>query len=592
MKKSWKLIIGIIVLLVVVSITIDKIAANMANKQLRKIQEQFSGQYDFSYEKLNVRLLKKDIVLKNFKFFSIVDSSHSHNKFDFELDKLHLHLDGYFNLVLDGTLDISKIEIIKPKVSYGLKKHDSNTDVKSQIQDSTIAVNDAGEKFLKFLKVEEFVLEDGNADIYRLEDPDMKIFYVDDLDIIISDINLDFENDSIFEKTKVSNFDLSASNVYNNDLENHKLSIGNISYSLASKGFAVNNLHVKNKQDPSIYNSKIKYRSPWISVDVEKIEFDIYPWEIFKNGVFDLGVISLTKPNVELFIDLNKALNPKIKPMPSRIIRDIPIDFNIDSIQLVDATFVFKAKSKGEKPGMLKISPINGNLTNITNTPDLLDENPIMKLDVETKLWDEGIVDLEIEVDINDINDKMHVDGKMINMPFVKAENMIKNMFGVEVTSGYIDLLEFQFDATDVYSEGKVVLNYHDLVLDLKKKDKSDKSTDDKQFKEKSNHFINFAVHGAIIKDNIPGDKKYTPVGYIMRERIRDKAFADAIWGSIQDGIFDIIIIDALYNSKNKYKKQIKKEQKAEEKSKKKEDKPNSKNEKHKLKLFNKKKSK
>ena len=71
----------------------------------------------------------------------------------------------------------------------------------------------------------------------------------------------------------------------------------------------------------------------------------------------------------------------------------------------------------------------------------------------------------------------------------------------------------------------------------------------------------------AVRRDNVPGRKTYDPIGYIIRDRVRDKAFSDALWGSIQMGIFDVVLKDAFYNSRKKYGKEEKKKEKQESKA-------------------------
>ena len=166
----------------------------------------------------------------------------------------------------------------------------------------------------------------------------------------------------------------------------------------------------------------------------------------------------------------------------------------------------------------------------------------------------------------------MYVKGQVDDLELKQVENMIKNLFGIRVKSGYIDLIKFEYIADDVTSKGTVVFNYHDLELDLKKKDGKDKNTGDNKYKEKSNKFLNFFAKEALRKNNIPGSDKYVSAGYIYRERIRDKAFSDALWGSIEVGLLDVAVKDAFFNAKKKHIRKEKKKVRKEEQSARKEE--------------------
>ena len=572
LKWYWKtLIIGPIVFIIVINI-IDYYVEYYADKQLNKIRDQFAGKYDFSYDELNVKLAQKVVVLKNFQFFSTIDSSFNENKVDFRLDELYLHLNSYIELAVSGKLNLKKVGIYNPSITYGLKRLNNSEAKPDSIYDTT--TKQKKDLFLNRLHISEFVLENGKSDVYRLTKSNDKILFIKDLDIHATDISVDFTNDSLFASSSIKTLVYNASDIINNDLKNLELSIGNIHYDLSSEGFTIDKFHIKNKKSRKAFNAARQYRGPWISLDVEKIEFDIFPWDVYKDGIFDLGKIILTQPNIELFVDLNLPLSPKIKPMPGKMIRDVPIEFNLDSLQLIDAVFVFMPKMKGENPGNVKLAPINGYMTNITNVSAYLEENPKMKLDIDCKIWDEGDVEIYIEVDVADKNDPMYVKGQVADLSFKQVENMIMNLFGIKVKSGYIDLLKFEYVADDVTSKGKVVFDYYELELDLKKKAGKNKETGDEKYNEKSNKFLNFFAKEAIRRDNMPDSSKYVATGYIYRERIRNKAFSDALWGSIEVGLLDVAVKNAFFNSKKNYnkkeKKKVRKEEQAKRKSKKK----------------------
>ena len=567
LKWYWKVLIAFAVLIAIGLFSADIIVDRLAEKEFRKIQEQFAGKYILDYDKLKVNILTKDVVLKNFKFFAIIDSSGNRDKFNFELDKLYIHLDDYFGLISEGSLNIKKIEIINPKVVYGLKRIEDSKDQSSQeLTDSTIIEEASDELFLKYLNIDELVLENGVADVFTLKKPDDKVLFIEKLDVNITEISVDFTTDSILAGSNFKTFVYNAANIYSTGLKDHELSIANFNYDYAGEGFTISNFHIKNKKDKEAFNAERKYRTPWIAVDVEEIAFNLDPWNFYHDEIIDLGKISLTEADITIYVDLNLELSPKIKPMPSKMIRSVPVKFNLDTLELIDASFVFMNKMKGENPGYLKLAPINGYMSNITNVPELLEIDPIIKLDIDTKIWDEGIVDIQINIDVPNLNDPMQVDGKVTDLSMKKVDNMITNLFGVEVISGYIDLLEFHYVATDVLSTGEVVFNYSDLFLDLKQQQLKKSDDGENVYKNKSNYFLNFLVQEAIRNDNIPGKKSYVPVGYIFRDRIRDKAFSDALWHSIQQGLFDVAIKDAFFNSKKKYEKEQKKKKKKSEK--------------------------
>lgn len=570
MKWYWKVLIAVFFIGLFASFSADWVAERIADQQLHKIQKQFNGKYEFTYDKLDVNVFRRRIVLENFKFYSLVDSNEHKLKIDLALDRLNLHVGSYIRLVVNGKLVLRQIDIVNPTVSYGLvAHHEASKTVTSENASSDTTDEDV---FLKYLIVKSFNLENGSANIYRLAHPDRKILLIDDLNISMTDINVDFTSDSVFATSSFDEFIWSASNVTNTDLKDHELSIENIYYDVNKKGFSISKFHLANSKSPEAFNENREYRAPWIKVDVEKIKFNIHPLHFFKEGFFQLGTIELFKPEITIYVDLNHPLTPDVKPMPSKMIRSVPEDFILDSLKIRDGTFVFKPKMKGEFPGMVKHSPLNGHITHITNISELLENDPNMYLEMDTKIWDEGIVKLNMEINIPDINDEMKVDGTVRDLSLKKSEYLIENLFGVGVESGHLDLLEFHYVANDIYGQGKTVFNYSDLVFDLKKEDKKLESGDEKVYDEtKSHKFLNFLVNSSVRENNMPGDKKYNAEGFIYHERERNKAFSAMLWECIQTGIIDVVVKDSFFNAKKKHNRKQKKEVKAEEKEEKKE---------------------
>jgi hypothetical protein len=566
MKRYHILLLAIGLLLIIGVFSIDFVAKKITEQQIEKIQKQFEGKYDFTYGDLSVSVVKRTVVLTDFTFNSNVDSTGHKLKVDLTLDRLYLKLSSYVRMVVNGNIDLRKVSIDNPSISYGIvPKH--NPSKKVQTLDSTkLATNDL---FLKKIIVEEFELENGYGNFYPIKDPAKKILLIDDLDIYITQVEVDIESEDLTTSTTFDDFIWTAHKVSNNALPNHRVSIENIHYDANNKGFEISGIQFINKVGKEEFNKNREFRAPWIDLKMESILFNVHPLHFYQDGIFKLGTIELVNPEITIYVDLNHPLTPDVKPMPSKMIRDIKPLFHLDSLILHNGTFIFLPKMKGENPGMVKLSEINGEITEVTNVDSLLVRDPNFYVDLETRIWDEGKVDLSLVVNVADYDDPMHVVGTVQDLQLKKAENMILNLFGVGVESGYLHYLHFDYEANDYSGQGSLIFNYTDLKFDLKKKDK-DQHGDDNTFDEhKSKKFLNKIVESTIRESNMPTDPKYKSSGFIYHERTRHKAFSALLWECIQTGITDVVIKDSYFDARkkhnrdlNKYKKSVEKEQK------------------------------
>ena len=163
-------------------------------------------------------------------------------------------------------------------------------------------------------------------------------------------------------------------------------------------------------------------------------------------------------------------------------------------------------------------------------------------------------------MDLSSSLDRIDASGSLKNMSFKKAENMVKPLYGIEVLSGYIDQMLFDFAMDENNGKGKMVFDYRDLKVDVKAEDKKDKKEgDETKYTDKSVGVFNFAANNAVRTSNIPGEKGYKTDGNIIVDRTKNKPVFDLLWNCLANGMMDIAIKDLYFNSEKNYSKKQKK---------------------------------
>ena len=230
-KWYWKALIILVILGTIILISTNKVAESIVEYQLDKIKEQFAGSFEFSYDELDLQVFRRKVILKKFRFSTIIDSTNTKDKIDFELDELDVHFKDYFKLVAEGQLDIKKIEFVNPHVIYGINKNKKQVLENSSIgQSDSAATTNPEDLFLKELTIGELILEKGKADVYHINNQDEKLVFIDSLFVNITGIFIDFTSGSLFGKPVFENFKLDAYNMYKSDLKDHNLRIDNLHY--------------------------------------------------------------------------------------------------------------------------------------------------------------------------------------------------------------------------------------------------------------------------------------------------------------------------------------------------------------------------
>ncbi len=560
MKWYWKILVGLFVMLVIGFFSIDYIATSIVEKEVKKFKNQVRHNYDFDYKSLNLSLIGRTIVLREFEFYTIVDSSYNTNKFDFKLDKLDLKYATYSDIFFNRSVDIIEVVLRQPEISFGLRSlsgKDSKNDDSNKKNDSLKT------SFFEKITLEEIRIESGKVNFYNLEKPDKKIVFVNDLDVNVNGFVIDLMKDSFFisEASKKPLF--SFKEIYKNDLKNHNLHVDEIQYSYYTKDLKITNFHFENKDSPEVYRKTLSYRSPWFSINVPEIQLKIDPDLIYDSGILLLPKLAITDADITISNDLRLPLKPSHKPMPGSQIKASNINFLMDSLIINNAQLTYIHKGEAVETGFLKFSKFNALALNVTDMDSLIAINPYLDLKVSAKLWDEGNLNTNFRMDLSSDLDRMDVAGSLKNMSMKKIENMVKPLFGIAVNSGQINQLAFNFGMDENMSKGKIIFDYSDLQLDVKAEDKDQKKVEQEtQYTDKSMGILNFAFNNAIKSSNIPGDKNYKSEGNIILDRVKDKSVFDLLWNSLAVGMMDIVVFDALYNSQKNYEKKLKKQEK------------------------------
>ena len=241
MKWYWKLLIALVVLLILAIISMDTITTRYVDSNVRRLQKQVEGSYNFDYKSLNVSILQKRVVLKDFEFESVIDSLNTNNKLTLHLDKLILHFSTYQEVLIEGKLHIIRAQLKRPIIDYGLKKKLSHENVddsslepqpEAENEDEDVIAEKNKEKFINTIIFDKIKITDGIADIYHLEEADKKLLHVEDLDLTVSKLNVDLDQRSISKMLKTEDLDIAFSNITTNELKNHDLSIDKIKFKL------------------------------------------------------------------------------------------------------------------------------------------------------------------------------------------------------------------------------------------------------------------------------------------------------------------------------------------------------------------------
>jgi hypothetical protein len=221
----------------------------------------------------------------------------------------------------------------------------------------------------------------------------------------------------------------------------------------------------------------------------------------------------------------------KIGRYPHQLLQQLDAPISLKKILLkdIDISYALYNKASNQR-GRLSFEKTSGTITNVTNVASAKATNPIMEAKLSTYLMGQGKFDINFKFNLAAKNGAFSYAG-VLGATNARVLNQITKPLGlVQINRGNVDKLEFNFDADDFGSKGKVNFWYYDLSVALMKNDPD------------RGHLVrlgllSFLANALIINSenpNLNGDFISAPVVY---QRPENTSFFNLIWKSLFIGI-------------------------------------------------------
>jgi len=237
--------------------------------------------------------------------------------------------------------------------------------------------------------------------------------------------------------------------------------------------------------------------------------------------------------NFHIFTDKTLPENTNKKSTGKFFYEDLlatPRAIYIHTVNVEKSNVAYEEKAgKSGMTGTIFFNDIDAQLNNVTNIPEHLLKDNVMKLQSSTRIM--GIVPLRSlwNMSLGTTDGSFRVTGNVGAFMPVVMNPVIEPLGMATVRTGSVSQLDFEINGKHGESKGIVLLNYDDLRIDLLKKDKED------SLKKKA--IISFLTN-TDIKNKYHSQK---PKEYHFNKS--DMPFFALLWESVYEGAKNIILI-------------------------------------------------
>ncbi len=299
-------------------------------------------------------------------------------------------------------------------------------------------------------------------------------------------------------------------------------------FSIQDKELQIENLAIKTIYSKTELSRVISKERDHMDVEIPLLLLKDFHFNTL-DSTFEVTASDLRLENLVLkaYRDKLVADDNSIKPLYSKVIRDIPFPLTIDSLHVTNGSIDYEERIKANQPaGKIFFSNLNVTMGNFSNTYGKGEKRTT--IDIRTTFMGESNLSINWDFDINEPDDKFHIKGEMGRLNAAKMNLFTKPNLRVDMT-GQIIRTFFNIHGNTNRSQVDFKINYEDLKVEvLDKKDKK--------------NWLFSAVANIFVKKSSSNNEGTYKEASATVERNKDKSFFNYLWINIMEGLKQVVV--------------------------------------------------
>jgi len=313
--------------------------------------------------------------------------------------------------------------------------------------------------------------------------------------------------------------------------EFYTISVERTTFSAREKTMRIDSIHVMPDYDKHLFARKSIRQIDRIEGVVPAIEFRGFSFSKKGNLSLEASRVSLGF-SVQVFRDKRYPFHNRVKTLPVRFLRRLPVSIQIDTVFLDNSYVRYdEFQEAGDSAGYVYFNKVTASIYNLSNL-----SGKEATMDAAADFMDAGKLRVHFTFPA-DPNKDYSVQGTLKNFSLPVVNSMLVPATNARIQSGTLEEMKFHFVYNDTRSDGEVILNYTDLKMASSKK-----STIGRKI-------ITFLLNAFIRNDmdrNTATDKK---TGTILFYRDHRRAIFNYWWKSLLSGIKSVYNLDKITNT-------------------------------------------
>lgn len=378
---------------------------------------------------------------------------------------------------------------------------------------------EASKPFEKTISIQNFQLENSSFSIKNKEGKPIAALNISELSLDKPKINAATLTNKIpFEYQDVS---LTAGEISFQINPYDLLTVDQLTWQ--NKQLALTDFAIKTIYNKAALSRVINKERDHFDLTVPQVVFEDFLIEENTSGL-NVNAQKLTFNNPEFFVYRDKLVadNTSIKPLYSKLLRELPFKLTINTAMIENAQVEYEERVHADRaPGLVKFSNLNAEMQNLSNTYAAGEKETA--IDIQSKFMDESPLKLKWRFDINDTQDTFQVQGEIGPLNASKMNAFTVSNLNIE-TEGELQKTYFNINGNNNQSTVDFRIRYENFKVDILTREQT------------RNRFLSAVVNIFVKKNTESGDEQFKETRAEVR-RNKDRSAFNYLWINIEAGL-------------------------------------------------------
>jgi hypothetical protein len=452
------------------------------------------------------------------------------NLFQVKVKKLQINHVGLFNAYFNKKVDIKSIVLDQPSINmihYKVRKRkDSLKPDLSLYQLLPERVKSIHVNAIRIVNADfDYVKGETSKPLNRIRKLNLNV-----KDLLIDSLS-QFDT-TRFYHTKDIGFELTG---YQSKDKMYLMKADTISGSAIGKTIRIKGFKMIPLHPDLTFSRMSKYGKDRYDLNFSKISFSGVDFlRLNEEEVFHAKALTIGPAKVGIF--LNREMPPapgldKGANFPHLALRKLILPTTIDTVKLNDIDLAYTEYNPiSQKRGTIYFQNLNGTIRHLTNDSLILIKSNHAIANLNALVMKKTKINLQIDFNLTDKNGAFSYSGAAGPLDLTALNPVSVPLGLIEIESGNMQKVDFNFSANRNGSSGKVHFYYTDLKLKLLKEGENGEAL-------KKKGFLSFLANNLLVKDANPSKGATARTAHVTFQRSPAASFFNLLWKGVFIGM-------------------------------------------------------